>query len=87
MSEVIKFFMTQEDVNRAFKWSRDAIQSQADEIHSLKAEIGLMKQYLIWIQKRATVLPYEESDIDQLKLNLSKIEMWAECALHFKEEN
>lgn len=86
MSDTLKFSMTQEDVNKAFKWSRDAIQSQADEIHSLKAEIDLMKTYLIWIQKRATVLPYEENDIGQLKLNLSKIEMWAECALHAKEE-
>lgn len=85
MSDEIKFFMTQEDVNKAFKWSKDAIQAQADEIHSLKAEIELMETYLIWIMKRATVLPYEENDIGQLKLNLSKIQMWAECALHAKE--
>lgn len=85
MSDTIKVSMTPEDITNAFKWSRDAIEAQADEIHSLKVKIEQMQTYLTWIKKRATVLPYEEDDIDQLKLNLSKINFWAECALETEE--
>lgn len=36
MSDTIKVSMTQEDVNEAFKWSRDAIAAQASEIERLR---------------------------------------------------
>jgi hypothetical protein len=85
MSEPLKVSMTPEDINKALKWSRDTIEAQAAEIHSLKVKIEQMKTYLTWIEKRATVLPYEEDSIDQLKLNLSKIKFWAECMLETEE--
>lgn len=38
MSDTLKVSMTQEDINKAFKWSRDAIEDMAAEIARLKAE-------------------------------------------------
>jgi len=47
MSDTLKVSMSQEDISNAFKWSRDAIASQAAEIERLRAHIKITQTRLI----------------------------------------
>lgn len=61
MNDELKVYMTEEDINKAFKWSRDTIVRQAEEIERLRGILKRVTPDPVWGEDSNAVAFYKEA--------------------------